>query len=174
MKRWIALGLLIIYTGALFADEWPTVPNESWKDWIDCYYWIRDTIKFVPDKVNYWQKPDETLALRTGDCEDLAILLMAFANTEWNIPSELVILKVVGPDWKETLHMMLVLNVTDAKFDRKNAPGLRYTKNKQDCYLVDFAGYWAKPQYILNYEETYTIKEVVARLGLQQRSTVWN
>lgn len=46
--------------------------------------WVQKNIKYTPDtqswKMNeYWQTPDETLKLKTGDCEDGAILIYALA-----------------------------------------------------------------------------------------------
>lgn len=37
--------------------------------------WVNECIKSKPDKTEFWQLPFETLAKRTGDCEDKAILL---------------------------------------------------------------------------------------------------
>lgn len=47
--------------------------------------WIHNNIKYTDDKEvwkksDYWQSPTETLELRTGDCEDFAILLWACAK----------------------------------------------------------------------------------------------
>jgi hypothetical protein len=46
------------------------------------YYWVCFNIKYVHDKdrygvIDYWQTPATTIRLRTGDCEDQAILLVS-------------------------------------------------------------------------------------------------
>ena len=48
--------------------------------------WVASHIKYVWDEdahgmEDYWQSPAETLSLRTGDCEDLAILLVSLLRT---------------------------------------------------------------------------------------------
>jgi hypothetical protein len=42
---------------------------------VDSYEWVRRNIEYVADPQDYWQSANETLSLRTGDCEDYAILL---------------------------------------------------------------------------------------------------
>lgn len=39
------------------------------------YEWVRRNIEYVADVEDYWQSANETLSMKTGDCEDQAILL---------------------------------------------------------------------------------------------------
>ena len=75
------------------------------------YYWIENNIQYRYDDENeqdpapgslvgdgregdeYWQTPEETYVERAGDCEDTAILYLAFLNF-WNISSYLAIVDV--------------------------------------------------------------------------------
>lgn len=41
--------------------------------------WVDNNIKYKEEKVQYKQTPEETYKLRTGDCEDFALLLAYFA-----------------------------------------------------------------------------------------------
>jgi hypothetical protein len=61
---------------------------------------IDETIQYVitniihiPDKQEYWQLPEETYNLKTGDCEDQAILLMYLLN-KLQIESEFIATKI--------------------------------------------------------------------------------
>lgn len=47
-------------------------PNEHPEDLLN---WVNSHIAYVPETVDFWSYPDETVARRNGDCEDGAILL---------------------------------------------------------------------------------------------------
>ena len=56
------------------------VKNPLIPDWIEIRDWVANEIRYVNDTEThgvseYWQLPRETLSLKTGDCEDLSILL---------------------------------------------------------------------------------------------------
>ena len=42
---------------------------------VEGYEWVRRNIEYLADVEDYWQSANETLSMRTGDCEDQAILL---------------------------------------------------------------------------------------------------
>ncbi len=66
----------------------------STNDPIQIYKFVRDEIKYVDDyltydyRFEYWQFPEETLRLRTGDCEDQAILLCTLLRAKGYEPEE--------------------------------------------------------------------------------------
>lgn len=53
--------------------------------------WLKKNIHYKSDRIagDYWQPPDETLKVKTGDCEDFAILVQVLL-AEVGIPSEIV------------------------------------------------------------------------------------
>jgi transglutaminase-like putative cysteine protease len=58
------------------------IPNDDDfdKQVIHCLRWVKNNITYVSDKISWdvdekWQSIEETIGLRTGDCEDGAILL---------------------------------------------------------------------------------------------------
>jgi len=89
----------IVYT---ITSGWsdPSDWNEFWTDVLNMYYWVINNIKYnglyqkLPNNASedldfcneMWQFPDETLMLRQGDCEDMAILLCSmircYSNTK--------------------------------------------------------------------------------------------
>jgi predicted transglutaminase-like cysteine proteinase len=61
---------------------------------VEIYRFVRDEIKYEEDyltfdyRFEYWQFPEETLKLRTGDCEDQAILLCTLLRAKGYSPEE--------------------------------------------------------------------------------------
>ena len=58
--------------------------------------WVKNNIKYVPDskqwkRIEYWQKPQETLNSMQGDCEDGAILMYCLARM-YGIPENRLLL----------------------------------------------------------------------------------
>lgn len=41
----------------------------------EAYEWVRRNVEYMLDNGDYWQSAEETMSLRTGDCEDNSILL---------------------------------------------------------------------------------------------------
>jgi predicted transglutaminase-like cysteine proteinase len=65
---------LIALKNDILGDKW------LFKDWITLRDWVGKNIQYKDDAVvhgtrEYWQFGKETVSLRTGDCEDFAILL---------------------------------------------------------------------------------------------------
>lgn len=46
------------------------------------YYCVQYQSDIIHDENEYWQSPDQTFVWRTGDCEDLAVLMMYFIHKE--------------------------------------------------------------------------------------------
>ncbi len=47
-----------------------------------CLNWVRSNISYIQQQSgDFWQFPSETLATRTGDCEDASILLCSMLRT---------------------------------------------------------------------------------------------
>ena len=69
-------------------------------DWIEIRDWVANNIEYnadseVHDAIEYWQFPNETLTLRTGDCEDFSILLCSLLRANgWNENEVYVVLGV--------------------------------------------------------------------------------
>jgi len=131
MIKWIIVGvisLMLIGKGAgLFAmdDEIRRLPTENKgleKPMLldynmpyirgtqeDILEWVSDNITYKEDLDtwgvgDYWQTPEETMILRTGDCEDFTVLAMALLYSV-GIYSELVLCDVAngmnGPEWED-------------------------------------------------------------------------
>jgi hypothetical protein len=89
--------------------------NKSWyqTDFDAILQWVADNIEYKDDLIahgvsNYWQTPKETLQLRTGDCEDFAILLCTFLRAD-GAPAENVYVTVVASEQHATtLHTIVV------------------------------------------------------------------
>ncbi len=86
----------------------PVIP-----DWIEIRDWVAKNIKYTSDAEThqtseYWQLPKETLAMRTGGCEGLSILLCSLLRANGWTPDEVYV--VLGEKDGE-LHAWVKLNV---------------------------------------------------------------
>ena len=82
-------------------------------DWIEIRDWVANNIEYTVDSEvhgvrEFWQFPNETLTLRTGDCEDFSILLCSLLRANgW---SEEEVYVVLGAK-DEQYHGWVKLNV---------------------------------------------------------------
>ncbi len=64
-----------------FVEENDRVPVMELEDYNydylanECLKWVKNNVKYTSDKGEHWQWANETVALKTGDCEDGAILM---------------------------------------------------------------------------------------------------
>jgi ribonucleotide reductase beta subunit family protein with ferritin-like domain len=65
--------------------------------------WVTENISYEKDTEEYWQLPEETYELRTGDCEDIA-LLRAYFNRELGYEDNLLIL------WNKNIQAYHMIN----------------------------------------------------------------
>jgi hypothetical protein len=112
----------------------------SWVEARVFYYWVEENIKYRYDDENdpdglklleageiteaglgdgregdeYWQKPIETFNEGYGDCEDMAILELAFYDY-WDIESYLALVDTDGDG--QTDHAICIANFEEAAFE---------------------------------------------------------
>ena len=55
--------------------------------------WLYENLTYIPDENDYWQLPEETYNLKTGDCEDYCIMFMYLLKTKLNIETSLVMIE---------------------------------------------------------------------------------
>lgn len=77
MKLAMALFMVFLFSCQVDWEDLYTmdhdVPGETREEF---WEWMRANIVYLADEGDYWQLPHETYQLRTGDCEDQALLLM--------------------------------------------------------------------------------------------------
>jgi len=64
----------------------------------DALHFVYDYLTYKSDKEihhqeDYWQSPEESYFLKTGDCEDYAIFFMYLLHEKLNIDSHLILLR---------------------------------------------------------------------------------
>jgi hypothetical protein len=86
----------------ILKNKFPLTPN-----WIALKDWVSSNIKYPPDDIDgdgdpdydyinhgeweYYQLPKETLQIRTGDCEDYAILLVSLLRADGWSPNDVYV-----------------------------------------------------------------------------------
>jgi len=121
-RRTLALVLLILLSGCAVEPAWDNfhysvgIPVEA-ENIEDVLFWCISNLSYKSDKEvygkSYWQTPEETYRLRTGDCEDFALLFMYLTEKNLGLETELIIVGYnsssanhavvgVGGQWYET------------------------------------------------------------------------
>lgn len=75
----IKMLLLLLFSCAFpYCENWYNIDlKKEFKDEKEIYNWVIKNIKYKKDDYDFWQLPQESLNLGTGDCEDRALLMMA-------------------------------------------------------------------------------------------------
>lgn len=82
--------------------------------WIAIRDWVGNNIRYVDDLTShrnneYWQLPKETIELRTGDCEDYAILLCSLLRADGWSPNDVYV--VLGKNQNGEGHAWVRINL---------------------------------------------------------------
>ncbi len=101
MKR-ILLLLIIIFSCQLpeIQDDWYSFKFDKVKfnNIEEVQEWVNDNIDYASDKEigksDYWKYPSETLDDGEGDCEDMAILIIAIVRYQFEYKCNLVLIKI--------------------------------------------------------------------------------
>jgi hypothetical protein len=103
MKYLSILTVIILVSGCVTTTPDNAVKKYAMKDVLRPYIRVKNTIPYKAElgDEDYWQTPKETLALKTGDCEDKAILLQHLFMLE-GIKSKIIIGK--STDEADTYH----------------------------------------------------------------------
>jgi transglutaminase-like putative cysteine protease len=94
---------------SILKNKFPLVPN-----WIALRDWVGNSITYKYDSNvhgvdEYWQLPKETIELRTGDCEDHAILLCSLLRADGWSPNDVYV--VIGKDGNGEGHAWVKINL---------------------------------------------------------------
>jgi predicted nucleic acid-binding Zn-ribbon protein len=140
--------------------------NEFWQDVFLMYQWVKNNIQYrsdgdypiLPDQPNgtlinwpeMWQYPTETLGLKKGDCEDMAILLtsliLAYSNeTIW---TEVIVI---------TQHAAVYIPVSPGQICILDASGSYYTNTGSPSYTITYKDINQEVNNWLNYWNSHGI-----------------
>ncbi|MGB9756177.1 MAG: transglutaminase domain-containing protein [Candidatus Bathyarchaeales archaeon] len=93
----------------ILSNKFPLIPN-----WVALRDWVGNSITYQYDSNahgtdEYWQLPKETLQLRTGDCEDFAILLCSLLRADGWSPNDVYV--VIGKNNNNEHHAWVKINL---------------------------------------------------------------
>lgn len=103
--------------------------------------WLNKNIVYKDDKIEYWQFPEETLKLKSGDCEDFAFLNRAFLRVMGYSPKVLALrIREIGHAvciFKENGYYSYITNTSLKKAKAETMEELlEYLKEKWKCSYV--------------------------------------
>lgn len=90
--------------------------------------WVHDNIDYKYDTEDMWQPPEVTTELKTGDCEDMALLMLRMVYDSYGIKGKLVTIRADGTD---EVHAIVEY---DIYYDPTN--NVSYEKPEQDIVYV--------------------------------------
>ncbi|MHA1665125.1 MAG: transglutaminase-like domain-containing protein [Candidatus Njordarchaeales archaeon] len=132
-------SLVISITGGWsgFGNDW----NEFWSEIKEMYDWVVNNIEYRYDGLypelpeipgqsilweeDMWQLPSETLELRKGDCDDMALLLCSMIRCYVKQVYDVYVIIVHSKDWG---HAAVVIPVQGGKICIVDPAGHYYTK----------------------------------------------
>lgn len=135
----------------ILKNKFPVIPN-----WIALRDWVGNSITYKYDSTvhgveDFWQLPKETIELRTGDCEDYAILLVSLLRADGWSPNDVYV--VLGKDSNGKGHAWVKINL--------GILGWQYLEPQANGWytlLLDFfimSGY--KAEYEFNDSQFHTV-----------------
>lgn len=109
MKKLLILCFFIFCIGCDYYIPCGTMENYYFENDLEFYSvasisdYIRNNIlyaydKDVHNKEDYWQTPEETYNLQTGDCEDIALFFAYFVYNQLGMDCKIALLKLIGRD----------------------------------------------------------------------------
>ena len=104
MNKFFIIGIVLLFIfGGCVLDRTGEVwdfqfdHNITAENLWEAYSWVVNNVVYKEDvEGNYWQSPEETYNLRTGDCEDLSIMFMYLACSCIGCKPELCIVNTLG------------------------------------------------------------------------------
>ena len=87
----LCLGIISIVVYIKYIDPYRNIKVRTLDELND---WVHTNIKYKTDIYDNWQLPEKTMKLKTGDCEDKAILFRDIAKKKFQIHGELVLIAV--------------------------------------------------------------------------------
>ncbi|MFC1987990.1 transglutaminase-like domain-containing protein [Chloroflexota bacterium] len=116
--------------------------NEYWMDYDRLYRWVVTNISYshdsyipsLPENISgeltwqrsYWRLPDETLVDKTGDCEDMAVLLASMLRN-YNEPNYRVWILIIYSTATESAHAAVAFPVDGERLTILDPAGKYYT-----------------------------------------------
>jgi len=121
MKKLISILLIVIFISySVYAID---REENDISNLVSFEKWVQQNIKYKSDGwlKDYWQSPNETILLQTGDCEDFALLYSAFL-TKLNVDNNIIILIT-----KKDAHAICLWRDINSKFLFSSNEKIYYT-----------------------------------------------
>ncbi len=121
IRKYLISLIPLLFLGCTIMMEWPTdwdyrMPDETGNSTVEnAYDWVAQNIQYKSDEEDSWQLPHETYEIRTGDCEDQALLLLYIFYAECKIEeAEFIIID------NEILEDHAVVRINETYYDPTN------------------------------------------------------
>ncbi|MFH2020094.1 MAG: transglutaminase family protein [archaeon] len=107
----------------------------------DVCVWVHDNIRYKPDETDYWQSPEETFTLRTGECGDFALLMIKLCKEKLDLECSLVLAYKQLPD-KISFHALVLYDTfydpTAGTSDDLHGYSVAYVQSYSDLWFYGY------------------------------------